>query len=159
VALTFTPSGKLYTGDFKGAICEIDTTQSPPVVMTPVMLSNGMALSGDLVAVGNGTVFGTIYKLSDNTNQGSNLSNILAQIDLTTGAVTQMGPSGYPKLFGVSFAAGKVIGFTHDGTGNVIEMDPTTGTGAIFGTFMDPATSKGISFAGAGVNALVSIIP
>jgi predicted small lipoprotein YifL len=159
VALTFTPSGKLYTGDFKGAICEIDTTQSPPVVRSPVTLSDGMALSGDLVAVGDGTVFGTVYKVADMPGKASNLSNILATIDLTTGNVTQLGPSGYPKLFGVSFAHGKVIGFTHDGSGNVIEMDPTTGAGTVFGTFMDPATLKGISFAGAGVNALVSIIP
>lgn len=158
VALTFTPAGKLYTGDFKGAICEIDTTQSPPQVKPPITLSGGMALSGDLVAVGDGTVFGTIYKMSDNVGAGTNLSNILAKIELSTGAVTQMGPSGYPKLFGTSFAHGKVIGFTHDGTGNVVEMNPTTGVGTLFGTFMDPATQKGISFAGAGVNALVSVV-
>ena len=158
VALTFTPSGKLYTGDFKGAICEIDTTQTPPVVKPPVTLSGGMALSGDLVAVGDGTVFGTVYRMSDMAGKASNLSNILATIDLTTGTVTQMGASGYPKLFGVSFAHGKVIGFTHDGTGDVIEMDPMTGVGSLFGTFTDPATSKGIAFAGAGVNALISII-
>ena len=158
VALTFTAAGRLYTGDFKGAVCEIDIAQSPPVVKPPITLSNGMALSGDLVAVGDGTVFGTVYKMSDMPGKGTNLSNVLAKIDLTTGAVTPLGPSGYPKLFGVSFAAGHVIGFTHDGTGNVIEMNPATGTGSIFGTFTDPATTKGISFAGAGVNALVQII-
>jgi len=90
--------------------------------------------------------------------KGSNLSNILGKIDVTTGAVTQLGASGYPKLFGTSFAHGKVMGFTHDGTGNVIEMDPLTGVGAIFGTFTDPGTAMGISFAGAGVNALVPVI-
>lgn len=103
-------------------------------------------------------MFGTVYNMSDMPDKGSNLSNILATIDLTTGAVTQLGASGYPKLFGVSFANGKAIGFTHDGTGNVVEMDVTTGAGTIFGTFTDPMTSKGIAFAGAGVNALVSII-
>jgi hypothetical protein len=90
--------------------------------------------------------------------KGTNLSNVLGKIDVTTGTVTQLGASGYPKLFGTSFAAGKVMGFTHDGTGNVIQMDPMTGAGTIFGTFKDPATSMGISFAGAGVNALVPII-
>ena len=158
VALTFTAAGKLYTGDFKGAICEIDVAQTPPVVKPPVTLKNGMALSGDLVAVADGTVFGTVYKISDNAGQGTNLSNVLAKIDVTTGVVTQLGASGYPKLFGVSYAHGHVIGFTHDGTGNVIEMDPATGAGTIFGTFTDPATSMGISFAGAGVNALVPVI-
>jgi len=158
VALTFTAAGKLYTGDFTGKICEIDVTQTPPVVKPPVTLSNGLALSGDLVAVADGTVFGTLYKISDMPGKGSNLSNILGKIDVTTGAVTQLGASGYPKLFGTSFAHGKVMGFTHDGTGNVIEMDPLTGVGAIFGTFTDPGTAMGISFAGAGVNALVPVI-
>ena len=158
VALTFTAAGKLYTGDFKGAICEIDVTGATPVVGAPVTLSNGMALSGDLVAVGDGTVFGTLYKLSDNPGKATQLSNVLGKIDLTSGQVTQLGPTGYPKLFGTSFANGKVIGFTHDGTGDVVALDPTSGTGTLFATFKDPATQTGISFAGAGVNALVSII-
>lgn len=39
---------------------------------------------------------------------------------------------------------GQVFGFTHDGTGRVITIDPTTGVGRLFGTFTDPMTSKGI---------------
>ena len=103
-------------------------------------------------------MFGTLYKLSDAAGAGSNLSNILGKVNLVTGAVTQVGASGSPKLFGISFAHGHVIGFTHDGTGHVIEMDPMTGTGTPFATFTDPVTMMGISFAGAGVNALVPIL-
>jgi hypothetical protein len=158
VALTFTPDNKLYEGDFKGAICQIEVGGATPVVDPPVTLSDGMALSGDLVAVGNGTVFGTLYKLSDSSGQGTQLSNVLGTIDLASGQVTQLGATGYPKLFGTSFAHGMVIGFTHDGTGHVAELDPTTGAGSLFATFTDPSTSQGISFAGAGVNALVSVI-
>ncbi len=158
VALTFTPDGKLYEGDFKGAICEIDITGATPVVKPAVMLSDDMALSGDMVAIGNGTVYGTLYKLSDASGKGTQLSNVLGTIDVTTGAVTQIGATGYPKLFGTSFAHGKVIGFTHDGTGHVVELDPTTGSGAPFATFNDPTTNLPISFAGAGVNALVTVI-
>lgn len=158
VALTFTATGKLYTGDFTGKICEIDITQSPPVVKPPVTLSSGFALSGDLVAVADGTVFGTLYKLSDMPGKATNLSNVLGKINVTTGAVTPLGASGYPKLFGTSYAHGHVIGFTHDGTGDVVEMDPVTGTGTLFGTFTDPSTTMGISFAGAGVNALVPVL-
>lgn len=158
VALTFTPAGKLYTGDFKGAVCAIDTSGATPVVGAPVTLSNGLALSGDLVAVADGTVFGTLYKLSDASNKGTQVSNLLGKIDLATGQVTPLGATGFPKLFGVSFAHGKVIGFTHDGTGHAVELDPTTGVGTVYATFLDPTTHTGISFAGAGVNALVPII-
>ncbi|HEV7558743.1 MAG TPA: hypothetical protein VGO00_24900, partial [Kofleriaceae bacterium] len=158
VALTFTAAGLLYTGDFKGAICQIDITGATPVVGAPTMLQNNMALSGDLVAVGDGTVFGTVYNLGDAANKGTQLSNVLAKLDLTTGAVTQLGATGFPKLFGTSFAHGKVMGFSHDGSGDVVELDPAAGTGVLYATFMDPMTQKGIAFAGAGVNALIQII-
>jgi len=158
VALTTTPDGKLWTGDFKGAVCQIDLTTSPPMVKPAATLSNGMALSGDLVAVEDGTVYGSIYKLSDPANMGTQTNNVLAKIDLASGAVTQIGPTGYPKLFGTSFALGNVIGFTHDGTGHVVMIDRTTGTGTVFATFMDPMTNMPISFAGAGVNSLVPVI-
>jgi hypothetical protein len=159
VALTFTPDGKLYTGDFEGAICRIDISGATPVVGAPVTLSNGYALAGDIVAVGDGTVFGTLYELADQANHGTQLSNVLGTIDLSTGAVTPRGATGYPKLFGTSFAQSHVMGFTHDGTGDVIEIDPATGAGTVYATFMDPGMpSQGISFAGAGVNALVPVI-
>lgn len=158
VALTTTPDGKLWTGDFMGTLCRIDTTQSPPAVLPPISMTSGMALSGDFVAVSNGTVFGTAYKKSDAANAGTQLDNVLVKLDIATGAVTQIGPTGYPKLFGVAFAANQVFGFTHDGTGHVITVDPSTGTGTLFGTFMDPTSHQGISFAGAGVSSLVPII-
>ena len=158
VALTTTPDGKIWTGDFMGTICQIDTTQSPPAVLAPISMTSGMALSGDFVAVSNGTVFGTAYKKTDSANMGTQLDNVLVKLDIPTGTVTQIGATGYPKLFGVAFAAGQVFGFTHDGTGHVVTIDPNTGVGTLFGTFMDPSTHQGISFAGAGVSSLVPII-
>jgi hypothetical protein len=154
VALTTTADGRLWMGDFMGAICQIDFMANPPVVKAPVMMSNNMALAGDMVGVDNGTVFGTAYDLGQSATQNN---NILVKVNVDTGAVTQIGPSGYPKLFGASFSQGKVFGFTHDGTGRVVTIDTTTGAGTMFSTFMDPATNKGISFAGAGVNSLVVI--
>jgi hypothetical protein len=158
VALTTTPDGKLWTGDFMGTLCQIDTAQSPPAVLPPISMTSGMALSGDFVAVSNGTVFGTAYKKTDSANMGTQLDNVLVKLDIATGTVTQIGPTGYPKLFGVAFAANQVFGFTHDGTGHVVTIDPGSGTGTLFGTFMDPNTHQGISFAGAGVSSLVPII-
>ncbi|MEO8840421.1 MAG: hypothetical protein ABI591_18045 [Kofleriaceae bacterium] len=158
VALTTTPDGKLWTGDFMGTLCQIDTTQSPPVVLAPISMTSNMALSGDFVAVADGTVFGTAYKKSDAAGQGTQNNNLLVKVDIPTGAVTMIGSTGFPKLFGVAFAAGQVFGFTHDGTGHVVTIDPASGVGTLFGTFMDPQTNAGISFAGAGVSSLVPII-
>jgi streptogramin lyase len=160
VALTTTPDGEIWTGDFSGALCRIDVTTTPPEVAAPVMMDHGMALAGDLVATGDGTVFGTAYKLSDGANEGTQASNVLVRIDLATGVTTLVSPmagTGYPKLFGTSFAENSVIGFTHDRTGNVIKIDPATGAASIFATFTDPGTGEPISFAGAGVNSLVPI--
>ena len=64
-----------------------------------------------------------------------------------------------PKLFGVAYQTGEVFGFTHDGSRNVITIDRTTGVGSLFGTFSDPTTGHGISFAGAGVNVNVPRAP
>jgi hypothetical protein len=74
---------------------------------------------------------------------------------LATGAVTRLGATGSPKLFGAAFQQGEVFGFTHDGTGHVVTVDKNTGVGTPFATFLDATTKKGISFAGAGVNSRV----
>ncbi len=156
VALTFTPDGQLYAGDRMGAFCRIDLSQTPPAVIPVGQLGLGLALTGDLVAVSDGTMYGTAYKLSDPANMGTNLDNILVKIDPSTGMVlSQIGMTGSPKLFGIAYDQGQVFAFTHDGTGNVVTIDPVTGAGTPYGTFVDPTTMTGISFAGAGVNALV----
>jgi len=38
VALTTTSDGRLWMGDYMGAICQIDISQNPPVVQAPVMM-------------------------------------------------------------------------------------------------------------------------
>ncbi len=154
VALTTTSDGRLWIGDYLGAICEIDISGPSPVVKPPVMMSDGFALAGDMVGVGDGTVFGTAYKLNDSSTV---TNNVLVKVDVTTGQVTQVGPSGYPRLYGAAFQENKVFAFTHDGSGRVVTIDTTTGAGTMFGTFKDPATTMGIAFAGAGVNSLVVI--
>jgi hypothetical protein len=158
VALTTLPNGQIWAGDFQGALCQIDISTNPPTVKPPIKMANNLALSGDMVALGDGTVFGTAYKLSDGAGQGTQNSNVLVKIDLTTGSTTMLGTgSGYPNLYGTSFAQNQVFGFTHDNSGRVVTIDPTTGAGTMYATFSDPMTGKPISFAGAGVNSLVVI--
>jgi hypothetical protein len=156
VALSFTPDNKLYVADYKGELCQIDYSHLPPTATPIAKLSGNMAVSGDLVAVDDGTMYASAYSLADASGTGSQLSNVLVKIDPATATVTSVGPTGFPKLFGVAFAQGQVFGFTHDGSGRVVTIDPKTGAGTVFNTFNDPATGMPISFAGAGVNALVS---
>ena len=156
VAMTFAANGKLYAADFMGAFCEIDIAQNPPAVRQVGTLGQGLALAGDLVAVSDGTMYGTAYRLSDASNAGTQVNNILVKIDPTTGTVTQqMGMTGFPKLFGVAYDQGQVFGFTHDGSGKVVTINPSTGQGTLYATFNDPMTGMGIRFAGAGVNSMV----
>lgn len=157
VALSTLPDGQIWEGDFSGNLCRIDISVNPPKVETPIKMGSNMALSGDLVAIGDGTVYGTAYNLADGSGQGTQASNLLVKIDLQTGAVTEIGATGYPKLFGTSIAESSVIGFTHDQTGHVVKIDPMTGAATIFATFTDPSSHQPISFAGAGVNSLVVI--
>ncbi len=153
VGATFTADGKMWVADFEGAFCEIDYHANPPVVHSMMKLSDNVAVSGDLVAVADGTLYASAYDLTDETTQDN---NILVKIDPVTATVTRIGPTGTGRLFGVSFANGQVFGFTHDGTGSVITLDPTTGAGTSYNSFVDPATQSAIIWAGAAVNALVT---
>jgi hypothetical protein len=93
------------------------------------------------------------------------VNNLLVRIDPSTGQVVQtIGSTGFPKLFGVAFAQDKIFGFVHSNamntaTGQVIQIDPKTGVGTLYNTFMDPSTGMPISFSGAGVNAMVMEAP
>lgn len=153
VALTFTPDGALYAADYQGAFCRIDPKARPIAVTRLGALGGGYAIAGDLVAVGDGTMYGTAYQPKVAATAQNNL---LVRIDPATGMQTRvLGPTSFPKLFGVAFENGQVFGFTHDGSGRVVTIDPASGKGTLYNTFTDPTTGQGISFAGAGVNALV----
>jgi hypothetical protein len=153
VALSTTPDGKLWVADYKGAFCEIDISGSAPVVKPIGTLGSNMAIAGDIVGVADGTVYATAY---DMTVSSTNNNNSLVKMNTMTGQMqTMIGATGFPKLFGVAYAEGQVFGFTHDGTGDVITIDPKTGKGTLFNSFKDPTTNMPIYFAGAGVSSLV----
>lgn len=154
VALTSNLAGKLYLGDNKGAICSLDPATHPPTVGPIETLGGGYALTGDIVVVSDGTAYATGYNLAA---PATLTSNLLLTLDLTNPAAPQsIGPTGYPRLFGVAFGLGKVLAFTHDGSGRVASIDPATGIGSPFGTFQDSVTQQPIQFGGAGVNPRVS---
>jgi hypothetical protein len=49
----------------------------------------------------------------------------LGVINTTTGAVTDLGDTGYSDLYGLVFSNGKLFAFSP--TGGTIELDPSTG--------------------------------
>lgn len=157
VALTFAPDGTLYAGDYGGAFCKIDTSVKPAkVIQITASLGNGLALAGDIVSVADGTMYGTAQLVADGSSGATALDNYLVKMNPVTGQATIIGQTGYPKMFGIAYAMGQVFGFTHDTSGDVALINPKTGKGTLYGTFKDPTTNKGISFAGAGVNSMVA---
>lgn len=150
-ALGALAGGKLATADGAGTICSIDTTT---LVVTPLgSVGHNLALY-DLVTIGDGTVYATAIDL---TNAATKTSNLLVTLDATTGAWTSTrGATGFPSLYGVAWAQGKVLGFSHDGSGHVVLVDPTSGAGTLAGTFLDPDTQSPVVFAGAAVSPAVS---
>lgn len=153
VGLTFTADGRLWAGDYNGAFCRIDIASDPPEVIPVGNLSNSFALSGDLVAVDDGTIFGTAISLNDS---GTMSNNVLVKIVPETGQTTRIGSIGFDRLFGVAFDQGQIFAFSHDGSGEVVRVDPDTGAGEIYNTFEDDGGTP-ITFSGAAVNPHVRI--
>jgi hypothetical protein len=159
VALSFTKDGSLYAADYTGNFCQIGYSSSPLTLTKSGPIGGGMAIAGDIVAIDNGTMYGTALDLTDASTSPTAKNNLLIEINPATGMSTQViRPTGYPELYGVAYALGQVFGFTHDGSGDVITINPMTGVGTLFNTFKDPTSMKGIAFAGAGVNSMVQPI-
>jgi hypothetical protein len=153
VSLASDLSGNLYAGDSKGAICRV--SQTNPATMMPIgTLGGGLALAGDFASVSDGTTYATAYDLSKPLTANNNA--LVTFASATPNIVQSIGPTGFGRLFGVAYAGGKILAFSHDGTGNVIGIDRTTGQGTALAVAMDPTTNAPAVFAGAGVNPLVS---
>ncbi len=122
--------------------------------MTPIgSVGHNLAVN-DLVAVGDGTLYATAIDLS---NASTKTNNLLVTLDPSTGAWTSTrGATGFPSLFGVAYAQGKVLGFSHDGSGHAVVIDPTSGAGTLAGAFTDPDTQTPVVFTGAAVAPNVS---
>jgi hypothetical protein len=145
-ALTATSDGKLYAADNEGALCEIDPGFTPPKVTQIGTLGSNLSIAGDLVGLGNGSLYGTAVKPASS-------SDLLIQIDPSSGNVTNViGSMGFSQVLGLAYASGLLYGFTRDGS--VLLINRQTGMGAVVGTFTDPTTGHGVAFSGAGMNAL-----
>jgi streptogramin lyase len=144
VGLTFLPDGTLLATDQDGGVRRIDPASG--VVTEVGAFGGGYATAGDLVAVANGTM----YAISDKGPVGDEQdNNVLLTVDTGTGVATGIGQIGYGGVFGCAVANNKVYAFTRDG--DVIEIDPTNGTGTLRRSY------AGTAFWGAGVTPLAVI--
>ena len=144
VGLTFLPDGTLLATDQSGGVRQVD-----PLLGTVTeigVFGGGFATAGDLVAVADGTM----YAISDEGPYGDEQdNNLLLTVNTSTGAAVEVGRIGFGGVFGCAVANSKVYAFTRDG--DIIEINPVTGIGAIVRQY--PA----IAFWGAGVTPLVVI--
>ena len=98
--------------------------------------------SGDLIGVQGLGIYATV-------DRGDIPGDYLAKIDETTWQATLApNPTGFDKIFGLGFWAGKFYGFVDDGfdagSGKIIEIDPDTGIGTV-------VLQENIRWFGAGV--------
>jgi len=98
--------------------------------------------SGDIVSVDG---FGTVQTVVGSTH------DVLVRLAPGTFAATPIGTNtGFDKIYGIGFWKGKVFGFTY--TGQIITIDPMTGTGT-------QVASGGPQWNGAAVTTTAPIIP
>jgi hypothetical protein len=154
VALTADVNGVLYAGDAAGAICRVDPMTTPPTVTQSGTLGGNLALAGDLVTVGSRATYGSGFQKGSGQSSLSN-NALITLAPNSPGSAAFVGLTGFGRLFGLAYGAGKVLGFTGDGSGHVIGIDAATGAGTLLSTFTDPSTGQLAKFAGAGVSPLV----
>ncbi len=143
VGLTFLKDGTLLATDKAGGVRIVNPSSG---LTTEVgSFGGGYATAGDLVAVNDGTM----YAISDEGPNGNeNTDNVLLTVDTDTGVASPVGQIGFGGVFGVAYAGGHVYAFTN--TGQVIEIDRTTGAGSLIKTYP-------VEFWGAAVTPLVQV--
>ncbi|MFH1807114.1 MAG: MopE-related protein [Pseudomonadota bacterium] len=99
--------------------------------LTTLATLSPYASSGDCVFLDDGTLLMTSPNLSDPING----EDLLVRVNPTTGVVTEIGPMGYTDVWGLSAAWGYLFGVT--GNGEVLLINPGTGTGTLLVSFVD----------------------
>jgi hypothetical protein len=125
-AITFLPDSRLLGADATGMLKVID-----PVAGTVTNIgnySNGLTSSGDLVAVGDGTMFG----VSPTGSGASTSNNLLITVDTSSGVAAPVGSTGFANVFGMAYYGSRVIAFT--GSGQILELNPSSGAGTLLAT-------------------------
>jgi hypothetical protein len=140
--MTFLPNSKLLAGDSAGDVKLIDPSLG--TFNTIGNFGSGLQMSGDLVAVANGTMYGTSRTAAGGGDATD--SNVLMQVNPVSGVATAIGPTGFTNVWGIAYANGHVIGFNTEG--KIIQINVATGAGTV-------VASKNVQFWGATQSPLV----
>ena len=124
-ALTFLVDNTLLAADAGGTLKKIDPQNGKVAIIG--QYGQGYGSSGDLVAIGDGTMFG--ISATDALGNDISSDNLLITVNTQTGKATEVGHIGLGNVFGMAYYGGHVIGF--DYVGEVIEIDPKTGAGML----------------------------
>jgi hypothetical protein len=131
-ALTCLSDGRILMADLAGDVYEIEYTKSGILVVFNFWLLGNYGASqttaGDLTSVSNGTLWG----LSKSGNGASGTSNGLMVVNNVTGVGTFKGLTGFGELWGSAYSKGRILGFSS--TGQIIEINTTTGVGTLLKT-------------------------
>lgn len=122
-ALTFLPDNTLLAADAAGTLKKINPQNGQVTIIGTY--GQGYGSSGDLVAIGDGTMYG--ISATDSLGNDVSANNLLIKVDTKTGKATEVGYIGFGNVFGIAYYGGHVIGF--DYLGNLLEIDPLNGTG------------------------------
>ncbi|MFO0589394.1 MAG: hypothetical protein U0441_17785 [Polyangiaceae bacterium] len=141
-SLTFLPDGKLLASDSNGDLKIINPANGQVTFVGNYQ--NSLLSAGDLIAVANGTMYGSSPTKPGGGDASS--SNELIVVNTSTGVATAVGQTGYADVWGLAYAGGKVIGFTT--AGQILQIDPVSGAATVLAT-------KNIAFWGAGQSPLV----
>lgn len=150
------PAGDiLITADKQGDVWQIDTATGTATKVGNYgkVGSDAIVSSGDIVGIQGLGVFATV----DVGTMGSDTNDYLAKIDPDNGyKATIIGSgTGYNRIFGLAFWAGKLYGFvdnTDTHTGQIITIDPTSGLGG------QAPQNGAVEWYGAGVETTAPII-
>ncbi|MBZ9750221.1 hypothetical protein K7W42_05020 [Deinococcus sp. HMF7604] len=113
-ALAFNAQGDLFAGDEYGHFYRIDPVQGVATQLNAEAHSE--ILSGDLAFAPDGTLYATVI---------AGASDRLVTVNSETGAVSNVGLTGFEGIYGLSFVNGVLYGMT--AAGEILILDQATG--------------------------------
>jgi hypothetical protein len=141
------PSSEVLVGGADdGSYYRINTASG---AVTPLgQLSQGWVFDGDLVSIAGVGTYATLHRMSDYGDFDP--TTYLVQFDLRTGAVSQIGDTGFNGIWGIGYWRSTIYGFTQHG--QFVSINAQTGQGTLIS---QPAQE----FWGAGSTTVAPVTP
>ena len=132
-ALASDNSGQLFAATRDGELLTIDNKTG---LGTPIgFYGNGLGSSGDIEFLPNGRLVGSAKQL----DMEGGTSDLLIEIDKTSGTATIIGEIGFKEVFGLANAPKNTLFGVADGNGEpkLIKINKVNGKGKFFGSLPD----------------------